>query len=280
MFSMVFEMMKGIFGFFKIPLIILIGAYLLFYFSEIFWLFYYRKKGWRMAESSAAKKKKKRSWVLRLFVDAPRQIIVDKYNREQNEFQEYGLIIFTGYQGSGKTSSMVKYILDLKEKYVDAKITTNFGLSCENMILDDWRKLTDFVNGKQGVICALDELQNWFNSKNSKNFPAEMLSVVTQNRKNRRVLLGTAQNFYMISKDIRSQTREIRKCMTLFGCITIVHRVQPIINGDGDIEKLRHIGFYWFVHDERLRSSYDTYKVIENLSKADFKEKTVKLIES
>lgn len=48
----------------------------------------------------------------------------------------------------------------------------------------------------------------------------------------------------------------------------------------GEIQKMRHIGFYWFVHDERLRSSYDTYKVIENLSKADFKEKTVKLIES
>lgn len=233
-----------------------------------------------MAESSAAKKKKKRSWMLRLFIDAPRQIVIDKYNQEQNEFTEYGLIVFTGFQGSGKTSSMVQYILDLKDRFTQAKITTNFGFSGEDMVLDDWRKLTDFNNGRQGVICALDELQNWFNSKNSKNFPEGMLSVVTQNRKNRRVLLGTAQNFYMISKDIRTQTKEIRKCMTLFGCITIVHRVRPVMDNQGEIQKMQHLGFYWFVHDKRLRSSYDTYKVIENLSKADFKEKTVKLIES
>ena len=219
MFSMVFEMMRGFLSFFKIPLGIIIGAYLLFYFSEVFWLLYYKKKGWKMAENSAAKRVKKRNWILRLFIDAPRQIVIDKYNQEPNEFTEYGLIVFTGFQGSGKTSSMVQYILDLKDRFIKAKITTNFGFSGEDMALDDWRKLTDFNNGRQGVICALDELQNWFNSKNSKNFPEGMLSVVTQNRKNRRVLLGTAQNFYMISKDIRTQTREIRKCMTLFGCI-------------------------------------------------------------
>lgn len=106
MFDIVFEMMRGILSFFKIPLGFLITTYLLFYFSEIFWLIYYRKKGWRMAENSAAKVKK-RSWVLRLFVDAPRQIVIDKFQREPDEFLEYGLVVFTGYQGSGKTSSMV-----------------------------------------------------------------------------------------------------------------------------------------------------------------------------
>ena len=29
---------------------------------------------------------------------------------------------------------------------------------------------------------------------------------------------------------------------------------------------------YFFVHNKKLRESYDTYKVIENLSKSGFKE--------
>lgn len=32
-------------------------------------------------------------------------------------------------------------------------------------------------------------------------------------------------------------------------------------------------GFYFFVHDEKLRESYDTYRVIESLSKSGFLEK-------
>ena len=77
----------------------------------------------------------------------------------------------------------------------------------------------------------------------------------------------------MLAKDIRSQCSEIRKCMTIAGCITIVHRVRPIINNAGEIEETKNLGFYFYVHNERLRDAYDTYKVIENLSKADFKEK-------
>ena len=45
--------------------------------------------------------------------------------------------------------------------------------------------------GVQGVICLIDEMQNWFSSNQSKNFPPEMLQVVTQNRKNRRVIMGS-----------------------------------------------------------------------------------------
>ena len=30
---------------------------------------------------------------------------------------------------------------------------------------------------------------------------------------------------------------------------------------------------YWFVHDKELRESYDTYRVIENLSKSGFQER-------
>ena len=44
-------------------------------------------------------------------------------------------------------------------------------------------------NGINGVIVVMDELQNWFSSNDSKNFPPEMLSVITQNRKNRRMVL-------------------------------------------------------------------------------------------
>lgn len=76
--------------------------------------------------------------------------------------------------------------------------------------------LMSYKNGIQGVIVSIDELQNWFSSNDSKNFPPEMLEVITQNRKNRRIILGTSQNFYLLAKAIRSQATEVRRCSTLF----------------------------------------------------------------
>lgn len=76
--------------------------------------------------------------------------------------------------------------------------------------------LIDYKNDKQGVIVGMDELQNWFSSNDSKNFPPEMLGIITQNRKNRRIILGTSQNFYLLAKAIRSQATEVRRCTTLF----------------------------------------------------------------
>lgn len=217
---------------------------------------------------------KKESFFKRIFVRFPSQFVDDLFDKEPDFFRHQGLIIFEGRQGSGKTMSMVESIISIQKEYPLSKTTTNFGLTSQNKELKDWRMLVDYVNGKKGVIVGMDELQNWFSSNDSKNFPPEMLSVVTQNRKNRRIIFGTAQSFYLLAKAIRSQTTEVRRCTTLFGCITIVKRVEPFLNAEGDVEEWKNRGMYFFVHNKELRNAYDTYKVIENLRKSGFKEQT------
>ena len=118
----------------------------------------------------------------------------------------------------------------------------------------------------------MDELQNWFSSNDSKNFPPEMLSVITQNRKNRRIILGTSQNFYLLAKAIRSQATEVRRCTTLLGALTIVRRFEPILDSEGNVQEFKYRGWYFFVHDKELRDCYDTYKVIDRFKDVGFKE--------
>lgn len=43
------------------------------------------------------------------------------------------------------------------------------------------------------------------------------------------------------------------------------------MNGDGDVIKMRKLGYYCFVHSKELYNAYDTYRVIKNLSEAGFK---------
>lgn len=51
-----------------------------------------------------------------------------------------------------------------------------------------------------------------------------------------------------------------------------MRRFEPILDAEGNVAEWKKKGIYFYVHDEELRSSYDTFKVIERLNKVGFKE--------
>lgn len=271
MFDMFIKVMGVILAIFKIPLIaviLFIGYYIA---AVLFWSAVHWFKGDRIRRGSV-RRIKPRSLFVRLFWDAPRRYADDLYKREPDFFRPQGLIIFTGRQGNGKTSALMQYAIDLLDTYPKAKCLSNTKFAYQNEKLAHWKQLVDYKNGNKGIVVIMDELQNWFGSNQSRNFPPEMLGVITQNRKNRRVILGTAQNFYLLAKAIRSQCTEIRQCVTLAGVFTIVVKREPIIDNDGEVKELKFRGMYSFVHSDRLRNSYDTWSVVDALSRSGFQE--------
>ena len=199
-------------------------------------------------------------------------MILDLFDKNPDYFNYQGCVIFEGRQGAGKTIAMVEFIRRMQKEYPLAKVTTNLGYTEENTPLGDWKQLLTYKNGIFGVVVSMDELQNWFSSNDSKNFPPEMLTIITQNRKNRRIILGTSQNFYLLAKAIRSQATEVRRCATYFGALTIVRRFEPILDSEGNVQEFKKRGMYFFVHDKELRDSYDTFKVIDRFNKVGFQE--------
>lgn len=259
---------------FKWPLIIIFAIIGFFYISCMFWFIVKFFKGERVHRGSV-KKIKKRSAIMKILYDAPRQYVEDLYNMKPDFFRPQGLVVFTGRQGSGKTSAAMQYAIELLDTYPKAKCLSNTKFKYQNEQLNHWKQLINYKNAHKGVIVIMDELQNWFGSNQSRNFPPEMLGVITQNRKNRRIILGTSQNFYLLAKAIRSQCTEIRECTTLAGVMTIVIKREPILKEDGDVKELKFRGMYFFVHSPRLRNSYDTYAVVDALGKSGFQENPV-----
>lgn len=259
----------GLLSIIKYPLIFLICLYLLFFMLFGIFLLWEYHKGRRPAPTSV-RHVRRPNLIYSLFILTPKQMVEDYINRPADFFKPQGLIIFTGRQGRGKTVAMAEYIQHLQACYPKSKCITNFDFKYQDDALLHWKQLIDYKNTHKGVIVGMDELQNWFSSNQSKNFPPEMLSVITQNRKNRRVILGTSQNFYLLAKAIRSQATEVRECMTLAGCFTIVRCREPILDDKGDVKEWKNRGWYWFTHTPKIRNSYDTYKVIESLSEAGF----------
>lgn len=258
----------------KYPVLFVLAIMGFFFIDCMIWYVIRYIKGDRVNKGSA-RKPPKRSLLLKIFVDAPRQYVDDLYNRKPDFFLPQGLVIFTGRQGNGKTISLMQYAMELLDTYPKAKCISNTKFALQDEQLRHWTQLINYKNGHMGVIAIIDELQNWFSSNSSRNFPPDMLSVITQNRKNRRVILGTAQNFYLLAKPIRSQCTEIRECVTLAGVLTVVIRREPVVDNDGEVKQLKYRGMYCFAHDRRLRDSYDTYSVIENLAKSGFYQNPV-----
>ena len=269
MFDMFMQVIKGLFMIVKYPLYILLSFFALFIGLCAFWFIFYTSKGKRLKKGSRVYIKKD-NFFKKVFYQFPKRLVDDIFNKNPDFFNYQGCVIFEGRQGSGKTISMIEYARRMQREYPKALCTTNLGYTNENTQLEDWRMLLNYKNDIYGVIVAIDELQNWFSSNDSRNFPPEMLTIITQNRKNRRIILGTSQNFYLLAKPIRSQATELRRCSTLLGCLTIVRRFEPILDSEGNVQEFRRLGWYFYVHDKELRESYDTFKVIERLSKVGF----------
>lgn len=256
----------------KIPLFvlaILAGIFLISLLIAVM-LQHFKGKRFKKGQHFAVKKK---GFLYRLFVMAPRQYALDLYDRSPEFFKYQGCVVFTGRQGMGKTIAMVEQTMRFQKEYPKCKVISNCAYAHQDEELKHWRQLLTYKNGIQGVVVQMDEMQNWFSSNQSKNFPPEMLEVICQNRKNRRIILGTSQVFVRLGKPLREQVTEVRRCSTFCGVITVVHRVRPELDSDGNVTKWKHIGFYFFVHTPEIREAYDTYRVVESLAHSGFQER-------
>lgn len=205
--------------------------------------------------------------------------ICDVVHYDRNLFREYGLRLYCGRQGSGKTIGIVHDLERLRRRYPKVKIYTNFGYKAQTAPLRSLNDLInpDILNGTDGVIFAIDEIQNEFSSATSKDFPESLLSQITQQRKQRICILASSQVFTRISKPLREQSYIIVECKTIFGRYTKL----KYIDADDYLEysenptlkkrlKLHAKRVDSFVQTDVLRSCYNSYELIRRLSREGF----------
>lgn len=214
---------------------------------------------------------KESNFLKRIAWDFPKQYIDDIRNSKDFEFKEYGVHIVCGEQGSGKTTTVVYLLNKWRKLYPMVEISSNLDYAHDNSPITHWKDVVNSVNGIHGKVEVIDEIQAWFSSNQSKDFPPEMLQEVSQQRKQRKAIIGTAQVFSRISKPIREQTHFVYLPMTLFGCITIVRKSHAKYWNDEKQKFTQYMGFFMFVHDKDIRDSFDTFKKIEKYAQVGFK---------
>ena len=198
-------------------------------------------------------------------------------NKNNKKVHLYGIYGFFGLPGYGKTMAMSWELLELRKKYKDdIYIFTNYGFKQEDKPFDNWRMLLDEYD--KPAIFAWDEVQNEFNSRDYKNFPVELLTLLTQNRKgNGKRIYYTAQRYNRVDKVFRELSFRVGDCKTLFGRYTRVkwydtedyEQLQNSYRVE-DKMKLKCYKKDKFIQTDDIRESYDSYQMLESAKSKEY----------
>ncbi|MCD7723056.1 MAG: ATP-binding protein [Clostridiales bacterium] len=217
---------------------------------------------------------------------------------DEGNLHAWGSVVFCGPQGSGKTLSAVQYVERVFDFSPRAILVTNVELKsypvnayldgenvvryiANNLAIDndfllahfndvDFVKpvlqyqgldmLTTLKNGKNGVIYFIDEFHLELNSLESKNIPIEVMTEISQQRKQRVHIVGTSQVFMRLAKPLREQIFNVVLCKCFLGCFQVNKMAlgDSLEEKDGKLQGEIKARAFWF-HKPQYYEEYDTY---------------------
>lgn len=212
--------------------------------------------------------------------------VVDIYRfiRNPRRVHLYGIWLYCGLYGQGKTMALTEYLTRMRAKYGDKiYISTNYGFTGEDFPLNTWQDLLTTYD--KPVIFGYDEIQNEFNSRDYKNFPYELVKLLTQNRKGHgKQIVGTAQRYMRVDKTIRELCTHVVECRkAYFGRVTKTKKydveVYEQMLSEVDVMKKRKTpcSRYSFIQTDKLRNSYDTLQMLETAKTKEYVSASEKL---
>lgn len=197
----------------------------------------------------------------------------------------YGIWLICGLYGMGKTMYLSYYLDSMRKKYGDKiYICTNYYFKKQDFPMEDWKMLLKEYD--KPIIFGFDEIQNEFNSRNYQNFPTELLTMLTQNRKGHgKMVVGTAQRFVRVDKIFRELCTHICECRTRFGRLTSVkifdlEDYEMFIN-QTDINRKMRIkpkDRKIFVQTDDIRNCYDSYQMLDSAKNKEYISKKERAI--
>ena len=139
-------------------------------------------------------------------------------------FKPEGITIFTGSQGEGKTLSATELARNICRDYPKCYFCTNLevkGIYNKTFDFEGLESLELINNDEKGVVFFIDEIQNYLNSLLSKNVPLSTIVNLTQQRKQRKLIIGTSQVYGRMAKPLREQVKNVIICRKFLKFIQI-----------------------------------------------------------
>lgn len=195
-----------------------------------------------------------------------------KFKRPKKPVFPAGSRVYKGYQGQGKTLSMVAYAFYIQKLCPNALIYSNILINGLNNYhyFNDNNGLTEALsvsNGLDGVLVLLDEAHLFFNKKDGISI--DVLTAISQQRKDLRRIVFSSQIWEELDISLRKQVKEIVSCKCFLGFI----QFNQVSDGETlTYDKLKSeyvankIGYEIFKHNNKLYEAYNTrQKIVNNM---------------
>lgn len=218
--------------------------------------------------------------ILKTIVLFPYLFIRSLRDKKARGVHLYGIYGYFGLPGKGKTMAMCNELKRLRKAYGDdIYIMTNFCYKDEDFAFTGWKDLLKEYD--KPMVCAWDEVQNEFNSRDFSNFPIALLTLLTQVRKKNGIqILYTSQRWHFVDKNFRSLSFGCYECSTFLGSLTMTRLYDPVdydnLCSNSDYDKRRRIHPIKtdsFLQTDELRNCYDSYKMLESAKSKEYMDR-------
>lgn len=212
--------------------------------------------------------------IIKFFIALP-LFIKDIIRSDKNVFHGYGFWAFCGLGGSGKTLSIVEYLIRIKKRYPNVLVLSNFNCDLADRQITSWKDLLDITNintyeitmkeydkrvkwGQKhifmtvddnniihykktvndGVIYAFDEIHLTFESTKWQDAPENLLDYISQQRKYHKQIVSSSQVFTRINKKLREQTNYVVECKSIFRGRLVINSYYKTVEYIANDEKM------------------------------------------
>ena len=198
-------------------------------------------------------------------------------NKGWRTFKGWGMHLFIGKFGAGKTSTMVSRAYALCSKYRNLSIVTNLdlkGFPRYTKILP-LNSINDILTAPEECLVLIDEIGTIFNSRDFTNkdaLPKVLFQYLCQCRHRHLMIYGTVQRWNFLDKQLRDITDTVFSSRMIFAHpfsrLAIVFRYDSKEYDDtynNPLLPIRPLGGYLYIQTDKLRKLYDTEALISNM---------------
>lgn len=205
------------------------------------------------------------------------------YLKQYKEFFGWGIHLYIGRFGAGKTNTAVHYVYKKCKRYKQLSVLTNIKLTnfpkWTNVL--ELKTAQDILNAPPNCIVLIDEIGTIFNSRDFSSgkqaVPKVLFQHLCQCRKRHMQIIGTVQKYNLLDKQIRDISADVTVCKCSF--IHPFSRLVRTFTYDVDEydmymtnrmynPKLLTSGVY--IQTNLCRNLYDTSELVDNMLQKDY----------
>ncbi len=204
-------------------------------------------------------------------------------NKGWKNFEGWGLHLYVGKFGAGKTCSMVRKAYSLCRQYPQLTIVTNLKLNnfpkTTNVL--PLNSPQDILNAPADTLVLIDEIGTIFNSRDfassKESVPKILFQHLCQCRKRKMMILATTQRWNFLDKQLRDITATVNVSSVFFS--HPFSRMATVLKYDAfeydrsfnnPLIPCMPLGVEVYVQTNKIRELYDTEELINNMLNKEY----------